>query len=109
IPSRASRPCTPAAGALRGAPASTTPTDRRERASIKAPFSPAAPPPTTTTSYSFFNSSVTVTTSAVTVRRTAPDRQGSLPLQQSPVRRGGASRPAEGAVGAGPAGSPGPV
>ena len=25
-------------------------TDRRERASISAPFSPAAPPPTTTTS-----------------------------------------------------------
>ncbi|MGY1761790.1 alpha/beta fold hydrolase [Geodermatophilus sp. SYSU D00779] len=68
---------------MRGAPASTTTTDRRERASTNAPFSPAAPPPTTTTSYSFLSSSVTVTTSAATVRRTAPMRQGSLPYRQS--------------------------
>ena len=51
MPSRPSSPCTPSAGALRGAPASTTSTDRRARASISAPLSPAAPPPTTTTSY----------------------------------------------------------
>jgi hypothetical protein len=38
------------AGALRGSPASTTSTDRRDRASATAPASPAAPPPTTTTS-----------------------------------------------------------
>ena len=40
-----------AAGALRGSPASTTSTERRDRASISAPLSPAAPPPITTTSY----------------------------------------------------------
>ncbi|GAB4003353.1 hypothetical protein GCM10029992_44680 [Glycomyces albus] len=40
----------PAAGALRGAPASTTSTERRARAKTTAPDRPAAPPPTTTTS-----------------------------------------------------------
>jgi hypothetical protein len=40
----------PAAEALRGAPESTTTTDRRARASINAPLNPAAPPPITTTS-----------------------------------------------------------
>ena len=41
----------PRPGALRGAPASITSTDRRARASISAPLNPAAPPPITTTSY----------------------------------------------------------
>ena len=51
MPSRVRKPCTCPAGALRGSPASTTSTARRDRASINAPLSPAAPPPTTTTSY----------------------------------------------------------
>ena len=42
-----------AAGALRGAPASTTTTMRRARTSTRAALRPAAPPPTTTTSHSF--------------------------------------------------------
>jgi len=43
--------CTPAAGALRGLPSSTTSTLRRDRARATAPLSPAAPPPITTASY----------------------------------------------------------
>ena len=50
VPSWPSSPCTPSAGALRGVPLSITTTERRERASISAPFSPAAPPPITTAS-----------------------------------------------------------
>src|SRR4051794_37370296 len=45
-------PCTCAAGALRGAPASTTATRRRPRLSTRAAERPAAPPPITTTSCS---------------------------------------------------------
>jgi hypothetical protein len=44
------KPCVASAGALRGVPLSITTTERRERASISAPFKPAAPPPMTTTS-----------------------------------------------------------
>ncbi len=50
VPSRTMNPCMASAGALRGEPLSITTTERRERASISAPFSPAAPPPITTTS-----------------------------------------------------------
>jgi hypothetical protein len=44
------KPCMASAGALRGVPLSITTTERRERASISAAFSPAAPPPITTAS-----------------------------------------------------------
>lgn len=50
MPSRTMKPCMAAAGALRGVPLSITTTERRERAGISAPFSPAAPPPITTAS-----------------------------------------------------------
>jgi hypothetical protein len=50
VPSSMMKPCMASAGALRGDPLSITMTERRERASIKAPFKPAAPPPITTTS-----------------------------------------------------------
>ena len=50
-PSRERKPCMCAAGALRGAPASTTATVRRARARTSAAERPAAPPPITTTSY----------------------------------------------------------
>jgi transcriptional regulator with XRE-family HTH domain len=49
---------------LRGAPASTTSTDRRDLTSISAPFSPAAPPPTTTTSYRSPGSLICITSAA---------------------------------------------
>src|SRR3712207_680631 len=51
MPSRVRNPGTPAAGALRGSPASSTSTERLDLPSISAPLRPAAPPPTTTTSY----------------------------------------------------------
>src|SRR5690606_6253757 len=50
-PSRPSRLCAPSAGALRGSPASSTTTERSDRASVTAALSPAGPPPTTATSY----------------------------------------------------------
>ena len=50
MPSLDRNPCMCAAGAFRGAPASTTAPRRRARASTSAALSPAAPPPTTTTS-----------------------------------------------------------
>src|SRR5699024_122973 len=50
VPSLPSRAWMPSAGALRGVPESITTTLRRERASISAPLSPAAPPPSTATS-----------------------------------------------------------
>lgn len=50
VPSKTMKPCTAFAGALRGEPLSITTTERRERARISAPFSPAAPPPITTAS-----------------------------------------------------------
>jgi len=59
MPSRDRNPCTPAARAFRGSPASITSTERRDRASSKAPFKPAAPPPTTTTSNTPANRSIT--------------------------------------------------
>ena len=59
VPSRAKSPCTASAGALRGAPASTTSTLRRARPSIRPALRPAAPPPMTTTSYSVVISSMT--------------------------------------------------
>ena len=51
MPSLVRNPWTPEAGALRGSPASTRSTERRDLPSINAPPRPAAPPPTTTTSY----------------------------------------------------------
>src|SRR5207249_1449313 len=50
VPSKMMKLCTASAGALRGEPLSITTTERRERARISAPFSPAAPPPITTAS-----------------------------------------------------------
>src|ERR1700755_3554514 len=67
------------AGALRGCPASTTRTLRRDRASATAPLRPAAPPPMTTTSY--FSSM------ASTVRRDAPGTKTALPVRQGIGRR----------------------
>ena len=54
-PSRDRKPCMWAAGALRGAPASTTRTRRRARDRTSAADSPAAPPPMTATSYSLMS------------------------------------------------------
>src|SRR5699024_2268667 len=47
VPSLPSSAWMPSAGALRGAPASSTTTLRRERASMSALLRPAAPPPMT--------------------------------------------------------------
>src|SRR5690348_15757951 len=81
MPSRARSPCTPCAGALRGAPASITTTDRRARASIRAPLNPAAPPPITTTSTSSSHASI-ATTSTTTMRRHGVRQQTLLRIWQ---------------------------
>ena len=53
-------PVHPVGGAFRGVPSSTTSTDRRARASVTAPLSPAAPPPITTTSTSLAHAASSV-------------------------------------------------
>src|SRR5262245_66513916 len=80
MPSWPSSPCTAAAGALRGAPASITATVRRDRASIRAPLRPAAPPPTTTTSYFAF---ILRTPPEANCGSAPPDRQTLLPIWQT--------------------------
>ncbi len=68
MPSPDKKPCTPAAGAFLGSPASMTTTERRDRASVRAPLKPAAPPPTTTTSYVSVTVLITLITSPITIR-----------------------------------------
>ena len=55
IPSLVKNMCTPAEGALRGAPESMTTVLRRARPRVTAEVRPAAPPPITATSKSGSN------------------------------------------------------
>ena len=67
MPSLDRKPCICAAGALRGAPASTRTTVRRARRRTSAALNPAAPPPTTATSYSSMPLSLTPKESGYTL------------------------------------------
>ena len=58
MPSLEAKLWMPSARALRGRPASTSSTRRRDLASVSAPLSPAGPPPTTSASYSIVFSSM---------------------------------------------------
>ena len=78
-PSRDRYPCMWAAGALRGAPPSTTRTVRRARERTSAADNPAAPPPMTTTSYRLMTQGWTRNVHAPTIVAVSGNRESDVP------------------------------